>query len=289
MFEKSPIFVVLKNKKVQRLQMDASISEVRIFFTELLDQYQAYHKQPFSISYHNKDDELSYVDGFIIDPFIEKAIKDPTSIDPFKTIKEQFEQIVYLFVGEILNNQVVAVFQKFKKPKVLQRGLNIFTSADTLQASTEPFFAIEPRLDCIFQENRLFFNNIYYARMIFDMRNVFIEATDSDLITFIQQDMFIYQNEQTILTIADQNVRRTITAIKGSGMLEKYSARRIKQIADEIHVPLQTQKVNGKEKIVLPDSKKDLWNLLKILEETVFLGVLSDQWLETNSKKQFVP
>ena len=289
MFENSTIFVMLKNKQIQRLRMDDSINSVRFFFAELYEEINACKEQPFQAGYKANEDEINFVDKFALPQNIYKALMDSSSIDSFQTIKDRFAQLDYLFIGEVKEGKALALFQKIRKPKVLQRGLSIFTSADTLWASTDPYFTIEPRLNCVFRKGRLLFSSIYNARQIFDMRNVFIEATDDDLIGFITQNMFACPNQTNIVSIADQNIRRTITIIKNSNMLKQYSAKQIKQIADQIKLPLEIETINGKEKIRIPETKKELSNLLKILEETVFQGVLSNQWLETNSKKQFVP
>ena len=113
------------------------------------------------------------------------------------------------------------------------------------------------------------------------------EATDHDVINFTKCELFTNCDSDKFIKIADQQMRTSITAIQSSGALGEYSAQKIQHVAKKIGFELRTTKVDGKGKIIMPKNKKEIKTFLKVLDETIYEGMLSGELKESNSSKPF--
>ncbi|WP_410971292.1 hypothetical protein, partial [Salmonella sp. SAL04269] len=68
-----------------------------------------------------------------------------------------------------------------------------------------------------------------------------------------------------MLEISDSWVRRKISLIQQSGILQRVPINDMKAVALEFNIPLVTLASNGTEVIVVPDNKPDLKKLLRFL------------------------
>ena len=76
--------------------------------------------------------------------------------------------------------------------------------------------------------------------------------------------------------------RRKIASINDSGVLRKYTAKRIKDLGKKNGVVIA---VSG-DSIVLPEDRADRRIVLGFLDEEVYKGVFSDTLYQTNSKRK---
>lgn len=88
-----------------------------------------------------------------------------------------------------------------------------------------------------------------------------------------------------MLEISDSWVRRKISLIQQSGILQSVPINDMKAVALEFNIPLVTLASNGTEVIVVPDNKPDLKKLLRFLDEDYYKSPLSNTSFVTNSKR----
>ena len=81
--------------------------------------------------------------------------------------------------------------------------------------------------------------------------------------------------------MANTYVRRKIAMINDSGVLEKYSAKQIKSIANSAGIDIKVQD----KKVVIPADKDGAMEVLAFLDEEAYRGPFSNDLLIANSKR----
>lgn len=292
MFENSTLFGVLEDGTIKKFLMEKSIKKLRSHFTNLYQRYSGYENAEFVYGYKNDHEEMSYVD-FDMGEEILSAIADASSIEAVPVGNNEWLQFKFIFMGEQVkkgkHTRNCIVFQRIQKSQIISKsnGIHLFSSKDTLAVFDNNLLSIPFRLECYFIEGKLFFNSIWYARQVFDMSQYIIEATDDDVEEFASCKLFTDCDSDKFVAVADQQIRLRITAIQSSGVLKKYNAKKIQSVAKKIGFILKTKQVDGKGRIVMPESKKEIKTFLKILDETIYQGMLSGELKESNSSKPF--
>lgn len=285
MFANSTLFGIMEDGTIKKFLMEDSIEKLRKHFADLYQLYNSYEKSEYIYGYKNDHDQLSYVD-FTMDDEILGAISDASSIETGSVVNGEWLQFKSIFMGE-QNTQNCIVFQRIQKSQIISKGIRLISSRDTLAVFDKDILSIPSRIECYFTNDKLFFNSIWHARQVFDMSQYIREATDDDVEEFATCELFTDCDSDELVGIADQQIRSRITVIQASGVLQQYSAKKIQSVANKIGFPLKTKQDEGKGKIVMPEGKKDLKTFLKMLDETIYEGMLSGELKESNSSKPF--
>lgn len=292
MFENSTLFGVMEDGSIKKFMMEKSIAKLRSHFATLYHRYSSYENAGYSYGYKNDHEEMSYVE-FEMDDDILSAIIDASCIDTVSVGDNEWLQFKYIFMGEHIkqgkSSMTHIVFQRIQKSQIIGKktGIHLFSSKNTLSVFDDSLLSIPFRLECYYDNGKLFFNSIWHARQVFDMSQFIQEATDDDVREFAECSLFTDCDINDFIALADQQMRSKITAIQASGVLSKYSAKKIQSVAKRIGFNIKTKRVDGQGKIVLPDEKKEIKLFLKILDETIYEGMLSGELKESNSSKPF--
>jgi len=292
MFENSTLFGVSEDGTIKKFLMEASIQKLRRHFSALYERYYGYESSAYVFNYSNTQEEMSFVDYAMNDGII-NAIADASPLKALTVGDDEWLNIKYIFMGEIIktNDQDITriVFQRITKSQVIGKrsGLHLFASKDTLTIFENSMLSIPFRLECYYLDGKLFFNSMWYVRQIFDMEQYIKEATNEDITKFAENQLFTSISGDDFLALVDQQIRSKITSIMSSGVLDKYGARKIQNVAKKIGVELKTKQVDGKGKIIMPDNKKEIKTFLKILDETIYQGMLSGELKESNSSRPY--
>jgi hypothetical protein len=192
-----------------------------------------------------------------------------------------------VFIGKYSEKNIkepyVIAFQKFKKDQYIARmGINLFHSSNTFNQEKRFGICITDTVDCLIVNDQLRFTSYYFARQIFDLSDYYRQATDSDVDAFINNRIVNIENIPVFKSNADTWVRRKIALISDSGIFDKYTAKQIKEKAKGFKLNISTTK----NKLNLPNDKKELKNILRFLDEEIYKGVFSEEILQTNSKRK---
>ena len=161
-------------------------------------------------------------------------------------------------------------------------GINLFHSSNTFNQEKRFGICITDTVDCLIVNDQLRFTSYYFARQIFDLSDYYRQATDSDVDAFINNRIVNIENIPVFKSNADTWVRRKIALISDSGIFDKYTAKQIKEKAKGFKLNISTTK----NKLNLPNDKKELKNILRFLDEEIYKGVFSEEILQTNSKRK---
>lgn len=119
------------------------------------------------------------------------------------------------------------------------------------------------------------------------MSNYFEEATDQEVNNFAMHNAFEVPSGFRLDTVADTVIRTKVTLINKSGTLNTQAISKLKNAAQKINFPLQTNFVGGIEKIVMPQEKKAIKALLDFLDEDIFTSEITQVVYKSNSKRKY--
>lgn len=293
MFENTTFFIITKNNndyEVKRLNLtrDSQKTLCKLFgklSEEMLDSQNEFIQ--FDGSYKPDNGEIQIISEYRIDEKIIDSLREPTSVDPFIPDIDVLPDIKGIFTGK-LEPEIIITFQKFNKSQyITKKGISLFYSNNTFEKVSSLGINILENVDCIYKSDGLFFKSYYHARQIFDLSQYYRLATENDINNFIKNDHIYVNNEEIFKVNADAWVRRKIALISDSGVLETYTAGEIAEKGIQYNLNIDILEDRGKNKISLPEDKKEMKTVLKFLDEDIYKGPFSRKTYETNSKRYF--
>lgn len=267
-------------------------NDVQVDLTEYLeDQESSFDLQQDEIVFDGKykpdAGEVLCIENYDDIDNLESAIRNPTSLDLVDPSEDSFHDIKALFSGYILaTGEVKVLLQNFDRRKIIStNGLSIFHSANVYKKIEGIGLTIDHKLTATLEEGKLKFFSFHNARQIFDLSEYYKEATDDDVIEFSNMGLIKSADNSQLLEMSDSWVRRKISLIQQSGILQNVPINEMKAVATEFSIPFITVTENGYELIKIPDNKSDLKKLLRFLDEDYYKSPLSKKNFITNSKR----
>ncbi|WP_439833732.1 Kiwa anti-phage protein KwaB-like domain-containing protein [Aeromonas caviae] len=231
--------------------------------------------------------EVLYIDGYDDLDNLPHTIRNPLSVEVVEPTEAFFIDIKALFTGyEQVNGEVKIMLQHFDKRRIIStNGLSIFHSSSVYKKIEGIGLTVDSKLTAILESGKLRFHSFFMTRQIFDLSEYYKEATNEDITEFATNDTVQVSNTAELIEISDNWIRRKISLIQQSDILNLVPINEMKAIAAEFNIPFSTQDVNGKEVIKIPNNKAELKILLRFLDEDYYKSPLSKTNFVTNSKR----
>jgi hypothetical protein len=249
------------------------------------DQHQ--EEIVFDGKYKPDEGEVLYIESYDDLDGLESTIKNPTSMDLVDPTEDFFHEIKALFTGYTLSDGSVKILlQNFDRRRIIStNGLSIFHSANVYKKIEGIGLTIDYKLTATLEGGKLKFFSFHNARQIFDLSEYYKEATDDDVIEFSDLEMIKVESKDQLIEMSDSWVRRKISLIQQSGILQNVPINEMKAVAIEFSIPFNTVAEYSGELITIPDNKSDLKKLLRFLDEDYYKSPLSKTKFITNSKR----
>lgn len=158
-------------------------------------------------------------------------------------------------------------------------------SGDTYQQFNDPSaFSIEESVHALYHEGRLYFRSYAQVKQIFDLSPYYTEATNQEIDEVFVGDLFAGTDCEWLKNNADSQIRKQITLLKQSGLLDRIdvSKRKFKALARKAKIPEGAYQTGH---IILPCNKKECKAVLAFLNEDLFEGIFSQKIYLSNSKR----
>lgn len=174
------------------------------------------------------------------------------------------------------------VFQHFDSRKIISnRGISLFLNQETYSRVDTKGITISGNLTAVLTENQLYFNSYFNTKKIFNLTDYYQEATAEDITTFLVNPIFNFQNVANFDNHLDSTVRKKIKSIQLSGVLNQINVQEIIVMANNFGIELTS---DDQDKLIIPDDKNSLKNLLRFLDEDYFITPITSTKCMTNSK-----
>ncbi|MDC9614208.1 DUF4868 domain-containing protein [Xenorhabdus khoisanae] len=277
-------------------------AQTQISVTSLFKRQKDYFENNYTTSVEFSGGYItSPAEYFCIDNFddvigVLDAIQTPDSIQEWSPQDISIFNIKALFSGEIVSSGAVgnikAYLQCFDKRQIIDNKKTIFHSIlqddNTFKLSDSDGLVIDNKLTAILENDKLKFKSFHMLRRIFDVDGYFKEATDDDLREFANHEHFHISSDFDLINIADTVIRKKVSLINKSRVLEDYTVDDLLSIAkvNDVTLDLEIYEDGGEKKITMPQEKKHIKRLLSFLDEDYFTSQITRTLYQTNSKKK---
>lgn len=295
MFDNCPLLALIeaKNKstQVKRISEDRASQQAidATFSTAAVELRRDKTSIDFDGKYTPQTDDLEIlkIENYRLPTEIQNALINPQGLEVYTPENGILQPIKALFVGErtIENggNIFCVAFQKFRNDQYITAARHhLFFSNNTFVKDTRVGIAVGTSVDCVFQDNALHFISYHFAKQILDLSEYYRIASNQDVSDFVNCEIIFMDGATEFVDAASIWERRKIASINDSGVLQNFTAAKIKTLARQSGVAIE---VVGK-KVVLPKDKAKRRIVLGFLDEEVYKGAFSQTVFQTNSKRK---
>ncbi len=275
------IFVLIEsNPSLRRVSIAGTIQgEITCFLSEQKEAFIA-NKTPvnFCSSYKLDDDEIFVIEEYPIPQYFTQAVNNPLSVEPL-IFSPQMAKIKALF-GKFSNSNSM-VFQMMDSRRLLSKKFTLIHSGDTYTRLQNEGLILQDKLSAVFENNSLYFYSYHIVKRFLDLSSYYREASNAQLDTFIGDNIFNVENSELFKQNSDSILRKKIASLLGSGFMELP----VKTIIDKCNRHgVNINVVN--DKIVLPDNRKELKDLISFFSNDIYTGPMDDENYISNSKRK---
>ncbi|WP_028113390.1 Kiwa anti-phage protein KwaB-like domain-containing protein [Ferrimonas kyonanensis] len=241
----------------------------------------------FDGKYKPDEGEVLFIDGYDDIDDLSSAVENPLSAEVVDPTEDFFSEIKALFTGYTTDcGDVKILLQNFDRRRIIStNGLSIFHSSNVYKKIEGIGLTIDHKLTATLENGKLKFFSFHNTRQMFDLSEYYKVATDDDVTEFAALDIIKSENTDELIEMSDSWVRRKISLIQQSGILQNVPINEMKAVAIEFNIPFLTEIDGAEEVIKLPDNKSDLKKLLRFLDEDYYKSPLSNTAFVTNSKR----
>ena len=281
------VYALIGNKndrKIKRVGISQDIQkELEEFLRSSISSLKDKKRQEFSGQYKPEDDEVLKISDFELSFNVD--FDNPANIEQ---LNEDDISNIQCF---IFNYKEYIAFQLFDKGKIIQNSdkfLRLIYSPDTFSKFNEKGITISNVIDILYinDEKLLLFKSFHKASRIIDLSAYYREATDKEIKEFINAEVFtLASDESKILNLFDNiRMRKKLFLIVKNKMLGiiKPNLQEIISYANSLDIAIETDR----GKIVFPDDKNKINDLLDFLNEDLYKSFLTGNLYEVNSKRK---
>lgn len=175
------------------------------------------------------------------------------------------------------------LIQNFSSRQILGRTALAFVyDGNTFNQLTSPAFTLATNLSAVMTQTHLKFRSYNNVKMIFDLANLYQEATNAQIDTFAGHASLHVADVNGFKGFADQTLRKLVNAISKKAVLDNFTPAQIATAAAQATLDVLLD--NGR--IVIPQNKADAKKLMHFLDEGFYRGPLSGVAYITNSKRR---
>jgi Domain of unknown function (DUF4868) len=245
-----------------------------------------YERVPFDGRLTADDAQVLVIENYLPPQIIQPALGDPFSLPSLRLPLTTGERLRGLFATLTTRPQPYIVFQNFDQRRLLTtKGISLIFSADTFRRLEDPGLVLDNHATAVLSQGALFFRSFTAVQRLLDLTAYFREATDQDIHSFCTHHRIAIHDPAAFIAVADSWIRRKLTLIQATHLLEQCTPRRLQTVAHSYGLALDLTRKNGKEQLLLPSTKRELKALLRFLDDDYFTSTLSDTQYVTNSKR----
>lgn len=271
-------------KRVQIAQPVQTIIE-GLFQQQANDFLEGVHEEIlFGGDWKPDTDEILVLDAPNEIALMQSAMVNPIGLDTIDSEQFASEGIKGLFVGIGQGDSQRFFIQSFSAQQFLARNrIALIFESEVFRQITEPSFALDSKLVAIAEGGKLKFKSFFFLKRIFPLDEVYRVATDQQIDGFLAHQNLSVPDVMAFKSAADQQIRRLVHAVSTANVLGNSPVADIQTKAASLGVSIVIE--GGK--IVFPLDRRQIKELLRFLDDSIYEGPLSARRLITNSKRPF--
>lgn len=172
------------------------------------------------------------------------------------------------------------VLQAFTATQNLSRRFALISSNNTFDRVEQEAFTLSNKVDVIVEGGSIKFKTFFNAKRVFDLSSYYKEATDHDVRLFASNPV-LKVDAESLLAVSSQPIRKLISSVQSSGVLERESAASISDKARGL-VAITVEN----DKIIVPLTRPELRDLMSFLDHKIYRSPVDEDSYETNSHRR---
>lgn len=277
-------------RKPYRISLDGVVSKElsvtfeamsRTFFDDNPNVY------PFDMRFNPGRGEMFSLENVHLSPDLIKAIKNPLSCPPLDLRSLKHPQIKAICMATV-NSPVRVMFQQFATDQIIRPGyvliMRLFQGELTYRDLDTSGLSIGNDLDAVYDNGTLYFRSYYTTNRFLDLTQYFEDASDDNIKQIFSSAPLYTENIEKVLENADSVVRKKLSILEKSQILDDFTPVQIRAALEEKGFDITIVKTpKGEDMIEFPTEKKAAKELLDLLTQSVFVGIITGTKYLTNS------
>lgn len=276
--ENVTLFVLVgsrEKREVRRAPLTQALQEElsEHFATRYDVEFAESHKVlDYTPGYKADKHEVSEISPFKLPSALAEAMKDPTSPSVITTAEiEAGARVLVAYDPE----SGLALFQHLDARTVIHRGFSIVLSREHFKRQDAAGLVIRDQIHAAVLGSSLTFQSFYFASQIFELTDWFESASNEQVDEFLGHESLAPVKPDLFKGALDTWSRRKIRSIQTSAHLDTVTPAVWKAAAAKCGLVLQF--TSGRNpKIVLPTTKKELREVLRLLDDDYLDSIVNE-------------
>lgn len=277
-------------RPILRLPLSRDVQmEVEALFGQQEAEFAAARTEELQFDGNYKPDDEECL---VIRPFdgagpIHDAVENPLAIPEIRADASEFASVTAILMGyRSAQGERIALMQAFDRRKIISSaGISLFHSANVYRKVDGVGLTLDNRLSAVLVDDALKFFSFHMLRRMVEVSRYYVAATNADLAAFVRIPSIHVEDEDAFVAMADTSIRRKVTVIRESGILDGYAPDVIRDAALSFGIDIHVEAVGGRDVLFLPGTKAELKKVLKFLDEDYYQSTLQSINYVTNSKR----
>jgi len=277
---------ILNNGEIKRLPLSRSIQDdLKSYYNDIKNSFLNKTRVEFQGTYKCEEEEIYELKGFDWRNKIKYNSLSDFDFNSILTISTINVNEIYNIKILIAMTESYLIFQSIDSRKFIKPNSFLFYSDNTFNYEDKKGIKLDNKVDALLEieSNTVLFNSFHNASKIFDLFEIFREATNEELEEFQKHELF---SDGLTLDKINNRLRKKIFLIQKNGILNKIKQNYniVKNYANEVGLSTYFND-NNNNKIVIPSDLSELTKLINFLNEDLYKSPISGVIYESNSKK----
>ena len=212
---------------------------------------------------------------------VEQILRGPVGRDVYDPRLRPPEELRALAWSTDANGPGRVLIQNFTRAQSLSRRTMLTFTGETFTQLEEPSLLIGSKIDGIIESGSLNFKKFNVIKQVFDLFDVYREATDNDIRQFSNSPNVEIEDFDLFCAGANKTARKLIFSVQRSRILETKTADEIQQLARAVDIDIPVR--DGK---ILLEPGRELTSYLKFLDNSIYRSpVTNERWM-ANSRRR---
>ncbi len=280
-----------KESQPQRIEIDNKVAVgIASTFETMAATFFSENRQQidFDGRYLPDPGEIFKIDDFAIDPALLAAAHSPLKSKQFVIASSPYPVIRAIAASTVTGpkpEDVRIVFQEFRADRIIREGFALFHQNGTFTRVDHSGLTISGKIDAVFEKGTLYFKSYYSANRFVDLTNYFKDASDEDVRGLLKSKKFSTGDEEALLKVLDNSMRRKLGAIEKNNPLDTVTPEALQAAGKEFDIPVDIDVSHGKKSVVLPSTKPELKDLLYLLHDGLYKSPITQLQMLSNSHR----
>lgn len=294
-------FGILPNGTAKRLHLAGSVSEdLTEMFSSEIKEYLGRESFAFDLGFTPKRGvEVFEIEEFSFPWAIEQAVtqwRGSKNLSPAEIRPRGVKALMgaeFEFVAESGSESekvamvTLAAFKAIDSSLIIDHQLiHIEWSQETFNRNNKLGLIVPEGLDAVYSRPSLRFNNPRTTSRFLDLAAHVVEASDTDVREVLDNEIFIVSDEFDYDAVITPDLRRRITMLQRSKVLEQVQVSEIREEAVSYDIDIEVEPTANGEAIVLPEKTAKLKQIIDLVNDYYYTGRWDGTPRRTNSARK---